>query len=104
MLVVPALVAALAAAARAQRRLPALRWDQGALRGCAGGVLAGVLFGVLAASPGARSAPAGCSHVGPSGFDVLVHAITAFGLGGLVGGLVMTWWQRRSARRSAETG
>jgi len=28
---------------------------------------------------------------------VLVHAVTAFGIGGLVGGLAMTWWQRRRA-------
>jgi len=26
---------------------------------------------------------------------VLVHGVTAFGVGGLVGGLVATWWQRR---------
>jgi hypothetical protein len=26
---------------------------------------------------------------------VLVHAVTAFGIGGLVGGLLATWWQRR---------
>ena len=29
---------------------------------------------------------------------MLVHAITAFGIGGLVGGLAMTWWQRRAGR------
>ena len=28
-------------------------------------------------------------------FAVLVHAITAFGVGGILGGLAMTWWQRR---------
>jgi len=28
-----------------------------------------------------------------------VHAITAFGIGGLLGGLVMTAWLRRAARR-----
>jgi hypothetical protein len=33
--------------------------------------------------------------------DVLVHAITTFGIGGLFGGLAMTWWQRRTARRAA---
>jgi len=32
---------------------------------------------------------------------VLVHAVTAFGLGGVVGGLAMTWWQRRSARHAS---
>src|SRR5688500_16931182 len=44
---VPALVAALAAA-RAQRRRPTLRWDRGALRGCAGGVAAGFALAALA--------------------------------------------------------
>ncbi len=100
--VVPALVAAWAAA-RVQRRLPALRWDQGALRGCAGGLMAGVLFGAFAAVAGGAVGPGRMTHVGPAGFDVLVHAITAFGLGGLVGGLVMTFLQRRAARRSADT-
>jgi hypothetical protein len=32
---------------------------------------------------------------------VLVHAITALGIGGLVGGLAMTWWQRRTFDRAA---
>ena len=27
--------------------------------------------------------------------DVLVHALPALGIGGLLGGLAMTWWQRR---------
>jgi len=92
---VPALVAAVAAA-RAQRRRPTLRWDQGALRGCAGGVLAGVLAGALAAVAGGAVGPGRMRLVEPLASDVLVHAITSFGIGGLVGGLVMTWWQRRS--------
>jgi len=99
---VPVLVAAVAAA-RTQRRLPTLRWDEGALRGCAGGVAAGVLFAVVAAVSGGAVGPGRMREVGPFAFDVLVHAITAFGVGGLVGGLVMTWWLRRVARRSAET-
>lgn len=94
------LVAALAAA-RSQHRNPTLRWDEGALRGCAGGVLAGVLLGGLAAIAGGAVGPGRMAEVGPFAFDVLVHAITAFGVGGLVGGLLMTWWQRRTARRVA---
>jgi Family of unknown function (DUF6350) len=94
------LVAALAAA-RSQRRNPTLRWDEGALRGCAGGVLAGVLLGLLAAVSGGAVGPGRMREVGPAAFDVLVHAITAFGIGGLVGGLLMTWWQRRAARRAS---
>ena len=59
-----------------------------------------MLFGLVAAVSGGSVGPGRMQEVGPVGFDVLVHAITAFGLGGLVGGLVMTWWQRRSARRA----
>jgi molybdopterin biosynthesis enzyme len=33
--------------------------------------------------------------------DVLVHAVTSFGIGGLLGGLAMTWWHRRGVRRAA---
>lgn len=97
----PPVVAAVAAA-RSQRRMPALRWDEGALRGCAGGVLAGVLFGLVASLSGGAVGPGRMRVIGPFSFDVLVHAITAFGIGGLVGGLVMTWWLRRLARRSAD--
>lgn len=100
LMALPPLVAALAAA-RAQRRLPTLRWDEAAVRGCAGGVLAGVLFAVLASVSGGAVGPGRMRVVGPFTFDVLVHAITAFGIGGLVGGLAMTWWQRRAARRAA---
>jgi hypothetical protein len=96
---VPPLVAAVAAA-RAQRRYPTIRWEEGALRGCAGGVLAGVLVGLLAAVAGGAVGPGRMRTVEPFAFDVLVHAITAFGIGGLFGGLAMTWWQRRTAHRA----
>jgi hypothetical protein len=100
LMALPLVVAALATA-RTQRRMPTLRWDEGALRGCAGGVLAGVLFGLLASVAGGAVGPGRMRDVGPFSFDVLVHAITAFGIGGLLGGLAMTWWQRRTARRLA---
>ena len=103
LLAVPPLVAAVAVA-WAQRRTPTLRWDRGALRGCAAGVMAGVLLAVLAGVAGGAVGPGRMRAVGPFAFDVLVHAITAFGVGGLVGGLVMTAWQRRAARRSASAG
>lgn len=96
LMVLPLLVAGVAAA-RSQRRLPTLRWDEGAIRGCAGGVAAGIVFGFLAAVAGGAVGPGRMRDVGPLAFDVLVHAITAFGIGGLLGGLAMTWWQRRAA-------
>jgi hypothetical protein len=59
-------------------------------------MLAGVLFGVLALLAGGAVGPGRMSDVGPLVGAVVVHAVTAFGIGGLVGGLLATWWQRRS--------
>ena len=97
---VPPVVAALATA-RVLRRRPTLRWDEAALAGCGGGIAAGVLLTVLAAVAGGAAGPGRMQHVGPHVFDLLVHAITAFGVGGLVGALAVTWWQRRHAPTAA---
>lgn len=94
---VPPLSAALGAAL-AQRRRPTVRWEEGALRGCAGGVAAGLLLGWLAGLAGGAVGPGRMRFVETLASDVLVHAITALGIGGLVGGLAMTWWQRRTLR------
>lgn len=99
LIAVPPLVAAVAAAA-AQRRLPTLRWEEGAVRGCVGGVLAGLLLGVLTAMSGGAAGPGRMREIGPDTMDVMVHAVTAFGIGGVLGGLAMTWWQRRAAARA----
>ena len=90
----PPVVAALAAM-RAQRDHPTYRWEEGALHGCGGGMLAGALFGFLALLAGGSVGPGRMTDVGPLAGAVLVHAVTAFGIGGLLGGLVATWWQRR---------
>jgi hypothetical protein len=87
-------------AAWAHRRHRTSRWEEGALRGCASGVLAGVAFGLLAVVAGGAVGPGRLREVGPLAFDSLVHAITAFGIGGLLGGLAMTSWARRAARRA----
>ncbi len=100
---VPFLVAAVAAA-RTHRRFPTTRWDVGALRGCVGGVIAGVAFAVLAFVAGGSVGPGRMRDVSPFVFDVLVHGIAAFGIGGLVGGLFMTWRNRRQAMSKASTG
>ena len=100
LMALPPLVAAVGAA-RAQRRHPTVRWEEGALRGCTGGVLAGVVLGLLATLAGGAVGPGRMRDGRPFAFDVLVHAITAFGIGGLFGGLAMTWWHRRSVRRPA---
>ncbi|WP_310529002.1 DUF6350 family protein, partial [Nocardioides sp.] len=92
----PPLVAALATMWW-QRRHPATTWLEAALRGCGGGIAAGVAFAVLASVAGGAVGPGRMRHIGPFVPDVLVAAITAFGLGGLVGALVMAWYQRRGS-------
>ena len=69
LIAVPPLVAAIAVA-RAQRRTPTLRWEQGALRGCVGGVTAGLLLGILAAVSGGAAGPGRLAEVGPDALAV----------------------------------
>lgn len=95
---VPVLVAALATA-RAQRLRPTtLRWDHAVVRGGVGGMLAAVGFTVLAAVAGGAVGPGRMRLLGPDAAQVLVHALPAFTIGGLLGALVATWWQRRRSR------
>lgn len=101
LVLVPVLVAALGAG-WAHRTLPTARWDEGAVRGGVGGVVTGIVFAVLAALAGGAVGPGRMADVGPAAFDVLVHAVTAFGVGGLLGGLAMTWWTRRGLRTGAD--
>ncbi|MGI8523045.1 MAG: cell division protein PerM [Nocardioides sp.] len=95
-LAVPPLVAAVSVA-RTQRAWPTTRWEQGAVRGCAAGLLAAVVFTLVAVLAGGSVGPGRMEHVGPLVFSTLLHGLTTLGLGGLLGGLAMTWWQRRSS-------
>ena len=90
-------LAAVVGVARSQRRTPTTAWDQGALRGVVAGVLAAFAVAVLAAVAGGAVGPGRMADVGPSAGQVLVHAIPALGGGGLLGGLLATWRQRRTA-------
>lgn len=94
--VVPGLVAAWAAA-RHQWERPTLRWDHGAMRACAGGLLAATLLAVLMSLSGGSIGPGRMAEVAPFSSQVLLHGLVALGLGALAGGLVMTWWQRRTS-------
>ncbi len=96
-LIVAPPVLAFLAAVLAQRALPTTRWEEGALRGVVGGVAAGLLLGALTSLAGGAVGPGRMADVGADALEVLLHAVTAFGLGGLVGGVAITWWQRRSA-------
>ncbi len=93
LMLTPILLAALVAG-QVQRDRPVLAWDRAAIRGCAGGISAGVVLAILSAFAGGAVGPGRMQDVGPYVFDVLLHAITSFGIGGVVGALVVCWWQR----------
>jgi hypothetical protein len=96
LLVLPPLVAAVAVY-RTLRRYPTRRWDEAALRGAGAGLLAAVAFAVLAALSGGAVGPGRMADVGPFVFQVLLHGVATFGLGGLVGSLAATLRHRRRA-------
>lgn len=96
LMLTPVLVA-FAASVVAHRSRPALAWDQAAIRGCGSGLVAGLVVGLLTSVAGGAVGPGRMSEVGPFQFDVLLHAVTGFGIGGLLGALAMTWWQRRGS-------
>lgn len=94
----PALAPVVAAYAvgRTQQLRPTVRWDVGLARGLAAGVAAGILTGVLASLAGGAIGPGRMAEVAPLAGAVAWHAIAYFGVGGVVAGAAMTWWQRRS--------
>lgn len=94
----PGLVAAVVAA-RAQRRVPAISWDRAAIRGGVGGILAGLVLGWLTSVSGGAVGPGRLQSVGPFTVEVLVHAVAALGIGGLVGALATWWWLARGRAR-----
>lgn len=93
--VLPLLLAA-GVAAWSQWQWPTAYYAEGAVRGAAGGVAAAVVLAVATSLAGGAVGPGRMRDVAPYTFDVLLHGITMFGLGGLLGGLAVTWWQRRT--------
>ncbi|WP_436701596.1 cell division protein PerM [Nocardioides sp. BYT-33-1] len=98
LMLTPVLLAALVAGG-VQRDRPVLAWDRAAIRGCAGGITAGVALALLTAFAGGAVGPGRMQDVGPYTVDVLLHAITSFGIGGVIGALLVCWWQRDSDGR-----
>jgi Family of unknown function (DUF6350) len=94
LVVLPVLVAAWAVA-RNHRHYPTVVWLDGIVRGGVAGVFAGFVFALLASLAGGAIGPGRMSHVSPFVFEVLVHGIAYFGIGGLLAGVAMTWWTRR---------
>ncbi len=100
LLLVPPSAAAFAAA-RVHRLYPTTRWEEGAVRGCAGGIMAGLVVGGFAFLAGGSVGPGRMQDVGPFAMQVTLHAVVALGLGALVGSLLATWSYRRYVRRQA---
>lgn len=94
----PAVVAAVVSA-RTQRRLPVVSWDRAAVRGGVGGILAGLVLGWLTSVSGGAVGPGRLQSVGPFTVEVVLHAVAALGIGGLVGALVAWWWSDRGQAR-----
>ncbi|WP_216652118.1 DUF6350 family protein [Nocardioides sp. zg-1308] len=100
LMLLPPVVAAVAAH-RALRTRP-LTWDRIALAGCGGGLAAGVGFAVLASLAGGAAGPGRMRFVGPFVPDVLVHAMTACGVGALLGASVLALPAWRAARARSD--
>lgn len=79
-----------------------LTGDRIALAGCGGGLVAGFGLAVLAALSGGAAGPGRMRFVGPFTRDVLVHAVTACGIGALLGASVVALLGWRSARAWAD--
>jgi hypothetical protein len=94
LLAIPPVIAAVGAY-RTLRRYPTSRWDEAALRGAGAGLVCAVGFTVLAALSGGAVGPGRMADVGPFVFQVLLHGVAAFGVGGLVGALIATAVGRR---------
>ena len=100
---VPALLA-VAAAFLTARALPTTSWRDGALRGLGGGAAGAVLLTLVVSWAGGGIGSGRMADLGAPLGPVLVWALGSFGLGGLVGGLVGTWWARRHELAEAESG
>jgi hypothetical protein len=86
LLALPPLIAAVAVH-RTLLRYPTTRWDDAALRGVGAGLVCAFAFAFLAALSRGAVGPGRLAEVGPFVFQVLLHGIATFGLGGLVGSM-----------------
>jgi hypothetical protein len=91
-------VAAMAGAVLAQRAYRVPAFDSAALRGFGCGFAAALLTTGAIALAGGPMGTGRMADIGAPLGDVLVSAVAAMSLGGLVAGVVTAWWQRRAAR------
>jgi Family of unknown function (DUF6350) len=81
------LLCGVAAGVMAVRRFPVYGYDRAALRGALAGVAGGLLVAGLVAMSGGGIGPGRMADVGPDLVGCLVVAVTALGIGGLLGGV-----------------
>jgi hypothetical protein len=94
LLAVPAVAAALGAAATLRRQEP-IAHDLAALRGAGAGFLGGILVTLLVAGAGGPLGTGRMADIGAPVAEVLVFATGLMSLGGLLGALAQNWWGRR---------
>lgn len=92
----PALAAAIGAG-RAQARSTARAYDLAAIRGACVGVAAALVLTVGTALAGGSLGTGRMADIGAPFFEVLVIACGALGVGGMLGGVLVVWRQRRTA-------
>ncbi len=103
-LVVTPFVLAAVVGFRVARRRPPQRLEDAVARGLGGGIAAGLLVGLLSALAGGAVGPGRMRQVGVPGLEVTLHAVTTFGVGSLVGTLVVLAWQRWTVRAERAAG
>ena len=94
LLAVPVVVGA-AGAVLAQRAYRVTAYDSAALRGFGSGFGAAVLTAVAIALAGGPMGTGRMADIGAPVGEVLVAAVMAMSMAGLVAGVVTAWWQRR---------
>jgi len=99
LLAVPVIVA-MVGAGLAQRAYRVTAYDSAALRGFGCGFGAALLSTAAIAVAGGPMGTGRMADIGAPLGDVLVSAVAAMSLGGLVAGVVTAWWQRRAAARA----
>ena len=88
-------LAAAVAAFLVGRALPTGSYQRTAVRGLAGGVAAALGLTAAAAAAGGAIGPGRMADVGVAFGETLLAAAAPLAVGGLLGALVATWWNRR---------
>jgi hypothetical protein len=97
LMVVPP-VCALVGAGIAQHHYAVPSWDSAALRGFGSGLGAGLLIWLLVGLAGGPMGTGRMADIGAPMGELLVTTVGGMSMGGLLGGLAVTAWQRRGRR------